>query len=232
MSKAHPDPALTPQEFVFAPYDGARLPCPGRGRVEYHEQASGLRLRVTAAGARSWVVSYWSPVAKVQRRLKLGYPSKLELAKARKLAHAALTAVGQGRDPYLERQGERELQARLERAEERKRRAAARARRSVTFGDVCRAYVQWRSTTPGGRFKRPASQRTLEFWSSVLKLYILPLVGDTPPEDLKTDDFVRVLQGAVDRGGPSMGPRTRELLSATWRWMESRTRILGVRLPA
>lgn len=29
-----------------------------------------------------------------------------------------------------------------------------------------------------------------------------------------------------------MGPRTRELLSAVWRWLEARPRILGIRLPA
>lgn len=72
MPRPVPDPALTPQGCVFSPADGTRLPCPGRGRVEYHERSSGLRLRVTATGARSWVMCFWSPVAKVQRRLKLG----------------------------------------------------------------------------------------------------------------------------------------------------------------
>jgi integrase len=185
-------------------------------------------------GARAWAVSFWSPVAKTQRRLKLGDPTKLDLSKARQLARVALAAVAEGRDPYLERQAtrERELQARQARAEERQRRKEDRSRRATSFGDVCRAYVEWRRTTPGGKYKRVASPRTLEFWSSVLKLYVLPLVGDTAPEDMRADDFVRVLEAAVTRGGPSMGPRTRELLAATWRWMETRTRRLGVGLPA
>jgi integrase len=234
MPRSAPDPALTPREFVFAPGDGVRLPCPGRDRVEYHEPASGLRLRVTATGARSWVVSFWSPVAKVQRRLKLGDPARVDLSKARRLARAALAAVGEGRDPYLERQvvREKELEGRAQRVAGRRLRAEERARRSVTFGAICRSYVEWRRTTPSGRYKRPASPRTLAFWDSVLRLHVLPLVGEVPPEDLKTDHFVRVLEGAVKRGGPSMGPRTREFLSAVWRWLETRSRILGARLPA
>jgi integrase len=234
MSRLVPDPALTPQGFVFAPADGTRLPCPGRGRVEYHEPSSGLRLRVTAAGARSWVVCFWSPVAKVQRRLKLGDPARVDLSKARRLARTALVAVGEGRDPYLERRAtrERELAERAERAVERRQQAEERRHRSTTFGDVCRRYVEWRRTTPGGRYRRPASPRTLSFWDSELRLHILPLVGNLPPEDVRTDHFVRVLDHAVKDGGPSMGPRTRELLSAVWRWLEARPRILGIKLPA
>ncbi len=234
MSRPVSDPALTPQGFVFAPADGMRLPCPGRGRVEYHEPSSGLRLRVTATGARSWVVCFWSPVAKVQRRLKLGDAARVDLSKARRLARAALTAVAEGRDPFLERQAvrARELEERAHRAEERHRRAEERRRRSTTFGDVCRRYVEWRRTSPGGRYKRPASPRTLEFWSSLLKLYVLPGVGDRPPEDVRTEDLIRVLEDAVARGGSSMGPRTREFLSAVWNWMEPRARNLGVKLPA
>jgi integrase len=185
-------------------------------------------------GARSWVVSFWSPIAKVQRRLKLGDPAEVKLSKARELARAALAAVAEGRDPFLERQEarSRELEERARRAEERRRRAEERRRRSITFGDVCRKYVEWRRTSPGGRYKRPASPRTLEFWGSVLKLYVLPVVGDRPPEDVRTEDLIRVLEGAVERGGSSMGPRTREFLSAVWNWMEPRARNLGIKLPA
>ena len=233
MSKAKPDPALTPHGFVFAPSDGSRLPCPGRGRVEYTEESSGLRLRVTAAGARAWYVTYWAPAAKTQRRLKLGDPRKLDLSKARVLARRALVAVAEGRDPYLERHQERgrELEARRERAQERHRRALQRRRRAVRFVDVCDSYVEWRSTTPGGRFKRKASPRTLVNWQSYMK-HIAPVVGDTPVEALTVDVFVRVLERAVKNGGPSMGPRVREFLAAAWNWMEARTRLLGVTLPA
>jgi integrase len=145
-----------------------------------------------------------------------------------------MTAVAEGRDPYLERQAvrARELEERARRALERRDLAAARARRAVTFGDVCDAYVEWRRTTPSGRYKRPASPRTLATWDSMLKHHVIPIVGKVPPEDIDADAFIKVLEGAVANGGPSMGPRVRELLSAVWRWLEARPRRLGVRLPA
>ena len=46
-------------ERTFGAHDGRRLPCvTGEGRTEYHEPATGLRLRVTAQGARTWVLVY------------------------------------------------------------------------------------------------------------------------------------------------------------------------------
>jgi integrase len=233
MSTVKPEPALNRQEFVFAPADGSRLPCPHRGVTEYIEESTGLRLRVTARGARAWYVSYWSPVAKTQRRLKLGNAATVKLSEARGLARAALEAVDRGGDPYFDRRGARELerQVRRERAGERHRRALERRRRVVKFADVCDSYVEWRRTMPGGRFKRKASPRTLDNWQAYLK-HISPVVGETPVEDITVDVFVRVLERAVKNGGPSMGPRVREFVAAVWNWMEARTRLLGVTLPA
>jgi len=227
-----PDPALTRRNFE--PGDGRTLPCISGRRTEYHEPASGLRLRVTPTGARSWLVSFWSPTAKTQRRLKLGDAARMALSDARKAARDARTAVDKGRDPFLERSGLREQERgqRRQRAEERRQAVAERARRAMTFGDLCDAYVEWRRTMPGGRYKRPASPRTLVEWECMLKLHVRPIVGAVSVEDVTRDAFVRVLERAVRKGGPSMGPRVRELLSAVWRWAESRPSVLGIRLPS
>ncbi|HVO10491.1 MAG TPA: integrase arm-type DNA-binding domain-containing protein, partial [Vicinamibacteria bacterium] len=231
MAPTVPDPALTRE---FRPNDGKTLPALHGRRTEYREQASGLRLRVTPGDARSWLVSYWSPTAKAQRRLKLGDAAEMKLGRARALARAALTAVSEGRDPFAERTATREQERahRRQRAAERQQRAAARARRAVTFGKLCGEYVEWRTITPSGRFRRPASPRTLAEWRSIQKLHVLPLVGDIAVEDLTRDDFVRVLEHAVKHGGPSMGPRVREFVAAVWRWIEARPRLLRVQLPA
>jgi integrase len=158
----------------------------------------------------------------------------MPLKKAREAARAALAAVEtEGRDPYAEKLAKREQEraGRARRIEERRRASLERTRRSVTFGKLCAEYVEYRRTTPSGRFKRPARPNTLATWDSMLRLHVLPVVGDMPPEDLTSEDFLRVLEGAVKRGGSSMGPRVRELLSAVWRWIEQRPRLLGVKLP-
>ena len=60
-------------DLTFKPDDGKRLPCrEGEDRTEYLERATGLRLRVSRSGSRTWLVAFWSPVAKTTRRLKLG----------------------------------------------------------------------------------------------------------------------------------------------------------------
>jgi integrase len=220
----------------FKPEDGKRLPCgDSEERTEYREPASGLRLRVSRSGARTWLVTYWSPAAKTTRRLKLGDGALMPLSKARAAARAILHAVEQeGRDPASERVATRllEREERRRRAEERRQAARDRARRSVSFGKLCREYVEYRRTTPSGKYERPARPNTLATWESMLKNHILPTIGDRPPEDITSEDFLRVLEVAVKKGGTSSGPRVRELLSAVWKWIAERPRGLGVKLPA
>lgn len=223
-------------DVTFQPEDGKRLPCrDGEERTEYLEIASGLRLRVSRSGSRSWAVVYWTALAKTTRRLKLGNAAKMPLSKARAAARAALHAVNEeGRDPQAERVAERvqERLQRSQRAEARRLAAEERKRGHVTFGAVCREYVEARRTTPSGKYNRRARPNTLTNWSSMLKNYILPAIGDRSPKEITREDVIAVLEGAAMRGGASMGPRVRELFCATWRWMEQRPRVLGVELPA
>ena len=223
-------------EHAFKPKDGERLPCrPGLARTEYVETASGLRLRVTASGARAWSVVFWSPTARTSRRLKLGDAASMPLAAARASARKALHEVEHGgRDPYADRLAarEREQAVRRQRAEDRRRTTEERSRREVTFGSVCREYVKHRRTLPGGKYGRTARPRTLSLWDSMLRVHVEPVIGDRAPEDLRREDLVRVLEGAVSNGGPSMAWNVRGMLSAVWRWMEQRPDALGIRLPA
>jgi len=218
---------------TFKPEDGKRLPCrEGEDRTEYHERSTGLRLRVSRSGARTWLVVFWSPIAKTARRLKLGDGAVMPLKKARAAARTALHAIEkEGRDPYAERlaRREQEREARKRRSEERRQAAEQRSR--ATFGKLISSYIEHRRTTPG-KFKRPARPTTLRNWKGMLPKYILPKIGNLRPENIGAEDFLHVLEYAVKEGGPSMGPRVRELLCAAWRWMEQRIRVLGVRLPA
>ena len=223
------------EDLTFRRDDGKRLPCrDGEDRTEYLELASRLRLRVTRAGARTWSVVYWSPLAKTTRRYKLGNAAQMPLSKARAAARATLAAVEtQRRDPHAEdaAESQRQRDDRQRRTGERRRAAEDRKRRGVTFGALCRQYVEHRRTTPSGKYNRPARPNTLAAWSGMLNNYVLPALEDQPPEDITSEDFLRVLEDATRRGGPSMGPRVRELLLAVWRWVEQRPRLLGVRLP-
>lgn len=223
-------------ELTFKAGDGARLLCrEGEGRTEYREAATGLRLRVTSKGARAWSIVYWSPLVRTTRRYRIGDGALMPLSQARARARSVLHAVEQeGRDPQAERvaAGAKEREARKVRAEARRLAAEDRRRRGVTFGKLCGEYVEERRTTASGRYNRPAAKNTLNSWRPMLNHYILPALGDRPPEDITSEHFHDVLRDATRRGGSSMGPRVRELLSAVWRWIEQRPVGLGVRLPA
>jgi integrase len=225
-----------PVYVTFRPDDGKRLSCrAGEDRTEYVERETGLRMRVTRQGARSWSVAYYAPSSKATRRFKLGDASRMPLSKAREAARAALHAVErEGLDPAAVRavDGERQREERRRRLQEQ-RAARARARGRMTFGALARAYVEHRRTTRSGRFKRPARPNTLVNWRGILRLHVMPLLESRAVETITGDDFRDVLDGAVQAGGPSMGPRVRELLSAIWRWAETRPKDLRhVTLPA
>ena len=66
----------------------------------------------------------------------------------------------------------------------------------MTFGQLCNRYVEHRRTTPSGKHHRTAQPNTLRNWRGMLDNYILPAIGDVPPQDLTSEDFLRVLYAA------------------------------------
>ena len=68
-------------------------------------KTSGLALRITERGVKSYIVEAWT--GKRSRRKTLGKADKLELAEARKLAKVAIGAFASGRDTVAEEQAER-----------------------------------------------------------------------------------------------------------------------------
>jgi integrase len=84
-----------------------RLATPSRGQVDYFDKAvPGFGLRVSASGARSWIVLYRHRGRKC--RVTLGPESALSLADARTRAKQILARVRLGADPAGERRAERE----------------------------------------------------------------------------------------------------------------------------
>jgi len=220
----------------FGPHDGQRLKAkPGQERTEYVEQASGLRLTVTANGARTWSVAYWSPTAKTSRRLKLGDAETMPLKEARKQARAYRTAVEQeGRDPFAERQERlgQERQERQQRAQERQAKAQAR-KRTRTMERLCLDFIEHRRTTPGGLYGRVARPNTIDRWNELVRLYVSAegSIGSVTPDRLTKGQVVAMLERAARRGS-SVPKNLLEFLSAVWRWARDRADILGIDVPA
>jgi integrase len=83
---------------------------PAEGRLELGDRlVSGLTLRVTASGVRTWTVTY--RIAGRLRRFTLGSADVLSLADARERARTALAKAALGTDPAAEKQAAREAEA-------------------------------------------------------------------------------------------------------------------------
>ncbi len=85
----------------------AGLPLPSSGRLEYpDDKVSGLALRVSSSGHKSWVL-YYRHHGRL-RRLTLGTLDAIGLADARDAARRARATVVQGADPAAEKRGHRD----------------------------------------------------------------------------------------------------------------------------
>jgi integrase len=112
------------------------LPIPATGQALFwDEELSGFGVRVTASGARSYIVQ--GRANGKERRVTIGQHGKpingtetLTADKARKLAMGMIASLSKGVDPVIEKQREETL--------------------AVTLQDVCDVYLKERRTAKGG----------------------------------------------------------------------------------
>lgn len=85
------------------------LPAPGRGnKIRYDALVPGFGVRITAAGARAWVVAYVAPDGR-ERRMTIGsLADGWRVGMAREEARRIRRLADQGVDPLAEREEERQ----------------------------------------------------------------------------------------------------------------------------
>jgi integrase len=158
---------------------------------------AGLYLQVAPGDTRSWLFRY-TRYGKA-REMGLGPagepPGAVPLAEARKRAGEARTLLRQGLDPIDER---------LERKAELRRSELEAAER--TFKAATEAFVKVRAA--GWKNEKHAAQ-----WSSTLKQYAYPLIGDIAVAKIGTDDVLRVLRPIWERI-PETASRVRQRIEA------------------
>lgn len=118
------------------------LPPPAKGNtLSYDSEVRGLALRVTAKGARSWVLNYI--VNGRERRLTIGRLDEWPPAKARQRAREIRREIDEGHDPLDEKR---------------------RQRQAETFESFANRYLRDHAK----RHKRPASYRDDERYAAEL----------------------------------------------------------------
>ena len=140
-----------------------------------HAAGSGLYLKVTDTGTRSWIFRF--QIDGKRREMGLGVVAAKSLAVARAEAAALQVQVRQGVDPLAARhEADADAEAQTARAE-----AAA-----TTFGDVAEQYIA--AHRAGWRNAKHAAQ-----WSATLATHAATLT-DLPVGEVDTASILRVLR--------------------------------------
>ncbi len=182
------------------------LAAPERGNRTYYDRAGrgsvpGLGLRVTAAGARAWVLDY-SNAAGARRRFTLGRWPDLTLEQARQTAakwRARIYRDEERIDPLDEKQRERE-QAQAERRQREQEK---------TVAQVAELWQEGHALAN----KRPKSRASD---ASALRCHILPRLGSRKISDLTHKDIESLMRGMQEI--PIQANRTLALLTTLVRY--------------
>ncbi len=132
----------------------------------------GLYLQVGPTGRKSWLFRYTRHGK--AREMGLGALNAMSLADARGAAASARHMLAIGVDPLEARTTERERQR-------------AEACSGITFSECAAAYIE--ANKSGWRSEKHAAQ-----WSSTIKTYVEPVLGNLPVQAIDLNRIMEVLQ--------------------------------------
>lgn len=163
------------------------MPCPPGKRdalFAIEGGPKGFYLRVTQAGARTYLLQY--PFDGATRRLPLGQVGEVKLAEARRLAERARGQVAAGRDPWAERKQDQ--------AARHAAREAAKAAEAASAYTLAHLVADWQET---GLQDRSVKHRNLA--AATLRLY-LPDLWHRPAHGITTAEVQARLDALAKRG--------------------------------
>ncbi len=165
----------------------ARAAPTGSHRVD---NATGLYLRVTPTGSRSWVLRF--RIGDKRKDMGLGPIELTPLADARKKAQDALRQRDEGHDPIIKRQ---------------ERVAANLAERPTpTFAAMLEAFLEAHS----GAWKH---RYAISAWRGAVDRYAVPVLGRLKVSDIQSAHVVQALAAAKDAGAVETARRLRSRIA-------------------
>ncbi|MEP6622448.1 MAG: integrase arm-type DNA-binding domain-containing protein, partial [bacterium] len=166
----------------------------------WDSELSGFGVRVKPSGVRSFLISYYAPgLHRTRRRLTVGAYGPLTVEAARKMATSLLARVVRGEDPALEDSEER------------------RAAKDETVEKLFATYLD-----EGVGRRKP---RTLEFYESLGRLYILPALGKLPVAKVTHREVAQLHSGLRDKSVTAN--RVGRLVRSFFYWLNRRGNIKG-----
>lgn len=168
----------------------AAKPLPGASRTDYFDKTvSGLALRVTDTGHRSWCFHFRTPGADKRARATIGTYPATGLAAARGKAMEARTQVETGNDPRAT--------------------FAARGAAAMTVADLVTAYL-----ADPDKVKRRSNDEV----ARRLRRNVLPIIGDVKLSALRKRDVRTCTDPILRRGKATEAARVFEDVRAAIKW--------------
>ena len=161
-----------------------RLEVPETGnRIYYDSEVAGLGCRVTAAGARSFILNYRTRTGR-ERRYTIGPASEWSVTAARNEAKELKRAIERGGDPLAEVRADRE---------------------APTMADLCQRFIEEHLPK-----KRQSTQRN---YSTIIDKLILPKLKHFKVAEVTYSDIDGVHRKVTKDGAPYHANRTVAVLS-------------------
>jgi integrase len=158
----------------------------------FDEKTTGLGLRVSPAGVKSWSVMFTVPGSQKRARLSLGTYPATSLAQARTGAIEARSKVEQGIDPRSSR--------------------SAPSAGAMTVETLVLDYIN----------KHAVALKTGRVLEQRLRANVLPVIGAVEVQHLHRRDIHRALDKILERGSPAMAKKCFDDLGAMVRWAVGR----------
>lgn len=154
------------------------------------DRVTGLILRVSSSGQKSWSVIYRRKIDGHRRRFTIGQYPAFSLEQARNEARQLIAAVARGTDPASE---------------------AKRVQRPVTFHDLIDKYIE--------QFAK-LNKKSAVLYDDRLKLRkdVLPAIGAMPLVDIQKRHVLGIVNNIMGRGAGVTANRTLALIKAILNW--------------
>ena len=156
----------------------------------HDHQVQRMKLRVTKAGAKAWVIIYRKPNGG-QGEMRLGSWEAMTIEMARVEARKKLAELDTGTDPLEAKQAIRD---------------AAKARLGRTLGGVWEAFKK----TPAYTTKRDSTRSGYE---TSFRVHILPRIGSLPVDDIGTRQIANLRDTLLAEASGSVSNAAKRALS-------------------
>lgn len=155
------------------------------------QMVSGLELRITPGGTKSFAVRYRKPDGR-QGEFAIGRADAMTLPQARRRAREVLVGLANGLEPNEQREQVR---------------SKAKVRRASGLDKLAQ---RWTSSPRYAVLKKSTRQH----YENMLRVYILPEFGDVPVKEITRSEVARLLDEVAQKASGSVSNAVRGTLSA------------------